>query len=206
MTTGTPPPPTYRSIFGGIAVVVLILFGFIFLGNIVKYAGATLTFIPAKLGLIQVVTREELILIDLSVSPTSFTIRKAGHYSLFTDNYDLLVINDAVLAAGAKPWLKIRSANNNDEEISIALVGRGLAIYDTPLAKGRPVAAFEITEPGEYTIIHPTRPTSAYIVPDYTTGNENWINFLIIIQIAALILIIRDIRGALRDKKKTSEV
>ncbi len=202
MTTGTPPPPTYRSIFGGIAVVVLILLGFIFLGKIVKYVGAVLTFMPAKLGLIQVVTREELIPIDVSVSPTSFTISKAGRYSLFTDNYDLLVINDAVLAAGAKPWLKIRSVSNHDEEINITLVGRGLAIYDTPLAKGRPVAIFEIIQPGEYAITHPTRPTSAYIVPDYTTGNENLIYFFIIIQIVVLIIITRDIRGALRDRKK----
>jgi hypothetical protein len=205
MTTGAPPPPTYRNIFGGIAVVVLILIGFIFLGNIVKYVGAALTFIPAKLGLIHVVTPEELIPIDLGVSPTPFVVSKAGRYSFFTDNYDLLVINDAALAAGAKPWLKIASASNSDEEISVTLVGRGLAIYDTPLAKGRPVATFEITQPGEYTIAHPTRPARAYIVPDYTTGKENLLNFFIIVQIVGLILVIHDIRGALRDRKKTSQ-
>src|SRR5438093_9444745 len=116
MTTGNPPSPTFRSIFGGIVIAVLILIGFIYLGDVLKYAGAALTFVPAKLGLIQVATREEIMPIDFSTSPTTFTISKAGHYSFFTDDYDLLVINDAVLAAGAKPWFKIRSASNNNEE------------------------------------------------------------------------------------------
>jgi len=205
MTIGTPPPPTYRSIFGGIAVVVLLLMGFMFLGNIVKYVGATFTFIPAKLGLIQAVTRAELIPVDFSKSPTSFTIKKPGRYMLFTDNYDLLVINDAVLAANSKPWLKIRSVSNDNEEINITMIERGLTIYDTPLASGRPTVAFEITEPGEYTITHPTRPTSIYIVPDYVSGQEGLINFLILVQVVVLIVVIRDIRGAVRDRKKAGE-
>ena len=78
-------------------------------------------------------------------------------------------------------------------------------IYDTPLANGRPMVTFEITKPGEYTITHPTRPTTVYIIPDYTTGKENWINFLVVLQVVALIIIIRDIRGALRDRKKPIE-
>jgi len=204
MTTGFPPSPTYRSIFGGIAVAILIVLCFMFLGSIVKYFGAAFTFIPAKLGLIQIATRAEVIPVDLTASPTLLTINKGGRYQLYTDNYDLLVINDAVVAADAKPWLKINPAGK-DMEVSITLVERGLTIYDTPLVKGRPVASFVITEPGEYAIIHPTRPTTAYIVPDYTTGKENLIKFLIFAQILALFLIARDIWGTLRDRKKSKE-
>jgi hypothetical protein len=123
----------------------------------------------------------------------------------YTDNYDLLVINDAIVTAGAKPWFRLESLQNNAQEFNITLIERGLTIYDTPLAKGRPVARFNITQPGEFTVTHPIRPTNVYIVPDYITGNEGWINFLAIIQIVALILIIRDILGAVRDRKKTSK-
>lgn len=204
MNNGLPPSPTYRSIFGGIAIFVLIILCFMFLGDIIKYAGAVFTFIPSKLGLIQVATRKELIPVDLSVSPTSFAIRKVGHYWLYTDNYDLLVINDAVLAADAKPWLKIKSVSDTDEFIGVTLVERGLTIYDTPLAKGRPVAIFEITKPGEYTLTHPTRRVIAYIVPDYTTGSENLIRFIVIIQVIILLIIFNILR-ALRYRKKNSE-
>lgn len=202
MTLGYPPAPTFRSIFAGIAAFVILLIAFLSIGSLIKFLGATLTFIPAKLGLIQVVTRQELIPVDMSAPQTSIAIKKAGRYALFTDNYDLLVINDAVVASDAKPWLKITPVDPNRTEIGVNLVKRGLAIYDTPVVKGRPVATFEITEPGEYTLTHPTRPTVAYILPDYTTGNENWIIFLMILQVIILAFIVRDIFGTIKERKK----
>ena len=41
------------------------------------------------------------------------------------------------------------------------VVTGGMAIYDTPFAGGRPVARFEISEPGSYMMMHPTRAASA---------------------------------------------
>jgi len=205
MAIGNPPSPTFRSIFGGIGIVVLILLGFVFLANIVKFVGATFTFIPAKLGLIQVVKSEEVIAIDVSSSPTSITINEAGRYSLYVDNYDLLTINDAVVAGNAKPWFNIEFAKTGENLNSITLVERGLAIYDTPLAKGRPVATIDFPQPGEYIFIHPRRPATAYFLPDYTTGHESFIIFLIIVQVVALIIIIRDIWGALRSRKTAGD-
>ena len=202
MTTGTPPQPTFRSIFAGIAIVLLIFLGFLSLSNLVKYVGAALTFIPGKLGLIHVVSSNEVMPVDMSTSPTKLTFTKPGRYSFFTDNYDLLVINDAIIESKGKPWLKIFTESK--DEIEITLIERGLAIFDTPLAKGRPAATFEITEPGMYTMNHPTRPMVAYIVPDYTTGRENWIVFLMISQIMVIVWIVRDI-WASRNAKKNSD-
>lgn len=204
MIYGNPPSPTFRSIFSGIAALILIILGFLFLGNVVKQVGMVFTFLPAKLGLIETVTRDELISMDMTESPTTVNFSKPGKYLLYTDNYDLLTINDAIIVAGAKPWLKVLKASD-ETEIDLTLVERGLAIYDTPLAKGRPAVSFEVTDPGEYVFIHPRRPIKSYIVPDYITGNEGFINFLVIVQIVALILIIRDIRSTLRDRKKTSK-
>lgn len=197
---GAPPPPTFRSIFAGFSLGILLLLAFFNLPVLFKYTGAVLTFIPAKLGLIQVVRSQDVMPVDITTSPTSIAFEKPGDYVLYTDNYDLLVINDAVVEAGEKAWFKIET--EDAESIDVTLVSRGMAIYDTPLAKGRPVALFKITNPGTYIWTHPSRPTLAYIVPDYTSGKENWITFLIIAELVVLVIVVRDIRGFIRSRKK----
>ena len=208
MSAGLPPSPSFRSIISGIAAFILLFLAFLSLGNIVKQVGAVLTFVPAKLGIIETVTREEVVSMDITESPSTVTFNKIGKYLLYTDNSDLLEINDAILAApDAKPWVRVISVSD-ETELKVVLIERGLTIHDTPLAKGRPVASFEITDPGEYTIMHPRRPDTSYLVPDYITGNESFINFLMIIQVVVLIWIIRDVRISLRerrDRKNNSE-
>lgn len=200
---GEPPPPTIRSIIAGISLGLLLLLAFLNLPILFKYSGAILTFLPGKLGLMQVVKPEEVIPVDMSTSPTRITFNKSGMYILYTDDYDLLVINDAVAGSGAKPWLKIETEGG--VHVGVKLIDRGLAIYDTPLAKGRPVATFDITVTGAHILTHPGRPVIAYIVPDYTSGHEGWINFLIIAELVALIIIIRDIRKAINALKENRQ-
>lgn len=184
MTQGLPPKPTCLSIVAGIVLAVLILAAFAFLPNMVKWVGAVFTFLPGRLALIQVVQPSEVIPVDMSSSPTLVVFGHAGHYALFTANLDLLSINEAVLAAKAKPWFRLRDSLGN--EVPISLYERGLALYDTPLAAGRPVARFEITRAGSYTMTHPSRPDRVFVVPDYTTGQESAIMFYMLVQAAAL--------------------
>jgi hypothetical protein len=196
---GEPPAPTFRSIFAGIAATVLLLLAFLKLPILVKYTGAVFAFIPGKIGLMQVVQPEEVMPIDLSTSPTPITFPRRGNYAFFTDDYDLLVINDAILASGSKPWLKFDAGSG--DTIQVNLVSRGMAFYDTVFAKGRPAATFTVESPGTYVMLHPTRPVIASIVPDYTSGNEKAITFVFIAEAVILILAIRDIRSALRSRK-----
>jgi len=200
---GGSPSPTFRSIFGGIALALLLLLAFLNLATLVKIVGAGLAFIPGKIGLMHVVQPEEVISIDMSTSPSPITFTKSGNYAFFTDNYDLLVINDAIVEAGSKPWLKIEA--DNGKGIQVNLISRGMAFYDTLLAKGRPVAIFTIETPGKYFITHPTRPTIANIVPDYTSGVESWITLLFIAELVIFIIIIRDIRAAVRSRKRKAQ-
>jgi len=200
---GSSPSPTFRSIFGGIALALLLLLAFFNLPILVKAVGAVLAFIPGKIGLMHVVQPEEVIPIDMSTSPSPITFTKSDNYAFYTDNYDLLVINDAVVEAGSKPWLTIEA--DNGESIQVNLVSRGMAFYDTILAKGRPVAIFTIETPGNYLITHPTRPTIASIVPDYTSGAEGWITFLFIAELVIFIIIIRDIWAAVRSRKRKAQ-
>jgi hypothetical protein len=188
MNGGLPPQPTFRAIFGGIALLVILILAFLNIPKIIKYIGATLTFIPSQLGLFQVVSRNEVMPVDIHSSPTSITFTKPGRYLLYTDNYDLQVINDAIIAANGKPWVNIQSESG--EPVQVSLITRGMAIYDTPLAGGRPVVGFEIVSPGVYSMAHPRRPVNIYIVPDYLSGKEGKITFYICLEIVIVVLAI----------------
>lgn len=199
---GDAPNPTFRSIFAGIAAAILLFVAFLNLPILFKSAGAVLGFIPSKIGLIQVVKPEEVTPVDLSTSPSTIVLEQPGDYLLYTNNYDLLVINDAIVEAGSDVWLTIVSEKG--DEIPVTLISRGMAVYDTIHANGRPVAMFTIDAPGTYSITHPTRYAIASVVPDYVNGHENWITFLYIAEVALLIYIIWDIRAAVRARRRRS--
>jgi len=187
MTTGYPKPPTIRSIIAGIAVFILACLMILSLGDIVKYVGAAFIYPPAKLGILRVASPEEIIPVDMSSSPTTIQIKNPGWYLLYTDNYDLLVINDAVIASDGEPWLKFETENR--ETPWIVLVERGLSFYDTPLVKGRPAARIKFLEPGSYSMNHPRRPIFAHLVPDYTTGHEGWFIFIVLLELSLLVYV-----------------
>jgi hypothetical protein len=161
---------------------VLLCTAFFALPNLVKWGGAVFTFLPAQLGLIDVVAPAEVRPVHMGQNPTAITFDQPGKFALFTQNFDLLVINDAVVAAHSKPWIKVVASDGR--EVPVTLVERGMSFFDTPFAKGRPVALFEITEPGTYNMRHPTRDDFTYIVPDYTFGREGWIIFWMLLQLA----------------------
>lgn len=202
MTTldGEAPAPTIRSIVAGIAAAILLLLAVFNLPMLVKGLGAVLGFLPSKIGLMQTVQPQDVITVDISLSPSLINITTPGDYFLYTNNYDLLVINDAVVEAESEPWLAIEA--ENQEEIPVHLISRGMTWYDTIYAKGRPVATFRIESPGAYVITHPTRYDTASIIPNYTTGHENWITFLYLAELALLVFIIWDVRGAIRERRK----
>ena len=197
---GEAPSPTIRSIVAGIAAAVLLFLAFFNIPLLVKSVGAVLGFLPSTIGLMQVVRPEEVLTVDISRSPSMINITKPGDYLLYTNNYDLLVINDAVVEAESEPWLTIEA--ENQEEIPVHLISRGMAWYDTIHAKGRPVATFRIESPGAYLITHPPRYDIASIVPNYIVGHEKWITFIYLAELAILIFIIWDVRGAIRERRK----
>jgi hypothetical protein len=182
---GLPKQPTLGSIVLGIALVIIVFLAFLRLPDVVKFTGAALMYVPAKVGLIDMVMPKDVIPLPLAENPSSITIPSPGRYILYLNNYDLLVVHDAVVAGNSKPWIKIQPENLNTE-LNITLIGRGLAWYDTPFAPGRPVVAFTIDQPGTYQFIHSARPDTAYIVPDTLTGRESRITFWVLAEIALI--------------------
>ena len=183
MTTALPKQPTISSIVIGIALVIVAFLAFLRLPDIVKFTGAILLYVPAKVGLIEMVTPKDVIPLPLADNPSSIKIPSPGQYLLYLNNYDLLVIHDASVARNSKSWIKIQ-AENLDTEVEITLIGRGLAWYDTPFAPGRPVVSFKIDQPGTYQVVHPTRSDIANVVPDTITGKESLLTFLALVEIA----------------------
>jgi hypothetical protein len=142
MTTDLPKPPTFRSILLGIALLVIAILAFLRMPDVVKYTGAALMFVPAKLGLIETVEPQQVLRLSLAENPSSVMIPSPGRYVLYIDNYDLLVVHDAVVAGNSAPWIKIQSQDLGGP-VEVTLLERGLAWYDTPFARGRPVVAVE---------------------------------------------------------------
>lgn len=185
MTTGLPKQPSIVQIVTGIGLVILAFLAFLRLPDVVKFTGAALMYVPAKIGLIDMVMPEEVVPLPLTENPSLISISSPGQYLLYLDNHDLLVIHDAVVEGDSHPWLKIQP-ENHESEVDLTLIDRGLAWYDTPFASGRPVVTFTIDQPGTYRITHPARPDTAYVAPDTITGKETQITFWVLAEIALI--------------------
>jgi hypothetical protein len=186
MTDQNYQPPRIRSIVIGILLFMVLLYSLLTLSGTMKQVGNVFLYIPSQLGLIQRVLPEEVHTIDLrTTSPTVLDFTSPGRYAIYTGDYDLLMLN----ILNGPPWLQVTSQSTR-EQIPIISIGRGARPYDTPLAAGRPIFAFDITVPGTYEIAYHFRYASIAIVPDYTTGKELVMVLAFIAQIFILLIIL----------------
>lgn len=184
---GLPKQPTFRSIALGIFFFVVALVAFLRIPDVIKFSGAAIMFVPAKLGLIDMPMPKDVVPLPLDQNPSEITFTSPGQYMMYLNIYDLLVVHDAVVAKDSDPWMKIQSEDLGTN-IDLTFIGRGLAWYDTPFASGRPVVSFTIDQPGTYQFIHPARPLHyIYLVPDTVTGNETWITFWMLAEIVLIV-------------------
>lgn len=163
--------PKLTSIMGGILLAILLLIGLCMLGSVVKSIGSAVLFLPAQLGVLSQVRAADVATLDMQHSPSMLAFARPGLYHVYTADLDLLETAAALEASDAEAWLTIRSARSG-EEVPVSIVTRGVRPYDTPHAPGRPILSFALRTPGEYILIHPSRPVTVAVVPDYTTGKE----------------------------------
>lgn len=183
---GLPKQPTFQSIALGIFFFVIALVAFLRIPDVIKFSGAAIMYVPAKLGLIDMPMPKDIIPLPMDENPSEITFTSPGRYMMYLNIYDLLVVHDAVVAKDSDPWMKIQSEDL--ENIKLTMIGRGLAWYDTPFAPGRPVVTFTIEKPGTYQFIHPARPLQhMYLVPDTVTGEETWITFWMLAEIVLIV-------------------
>lgn len=177
--------PKLRSILIGIILAVILLVFVCSLSQSVKFMGTAMLALPSSLGSIRTVQPAEVQELFLKNSPTLILVNTPGRYHIYTSDYDLLTMTMQLADSDSKPWLTMTNQATG-EVLPLEFVHRGLRLYDTPLASGRPIFAFTIAVPGRYQIDHPARAASIFILPDYTTGREGTITAWIVAQIAGI--------------------
>ena len=207
-------PKVYAIIFGVIAFIGLLMI-VCFLSEAVKFVGAPFLFLPEKMGLIEVVSREEVLKIEMSSGSTVLNFTRSGKFVVYTKDYDLLIISDSLRDVNANienienihSWLNVQSVDR-DETIPVRNINRGLMPFDSPLAQGRPVLNFEINTPGRYELKYSTRQALIYVLPDYTTGKEGIIYLIYVVEFLLLLIPVWMFYSGFsqRRKEKTQEI
>jgi hypothetical protein len=151
-----------------------------------------LLFVPEKLRLIDRVSPNEIHSITLYTGRIIVQRFVPGRYLVFTNNIKLFhikALTDMRAEESLPTWLTIRLADNSMREVRITWVNRGLRLYDTPHAKGRPVLRFDVSKAGVYEILFKIAGMAAAIsiVPDRASGNESFITLLFLIEIAIVL-------------------
>ncbi len=189
MSESTYHSPRIRDILLGVLLFLIILGAFCSLPDIVKRTGNMLLFVPAKLGVVTRVSAEEVRTIDLRTpSPVVLAFPQPGRYAVYTGDQQILMLTDTMLEEQTRPWLRVISSVGNSSA-NVSFVERGLRLYDTPLAEGRPIFTFVIRQPGGYKLAFPNRLAAISIVPDYTTGKERTIFAAYLLQILVAVLV-----------------
>lgn len=177
--------PTLRNVLVGVLIFLVVVLVFSSLDNVVKTLGRILMIVPSQMGFYPLPSADEVIPVNLASNPTNLTFIHAGTYQIYADDYDLLNITIQIENSQSSPWLVVRSEASG-ENVSVSFVHRGLRIYDTPYAAGRPIFSIDIPRPGEYQLSHPSRPASIYFVPDQTSKYAGTILISFVIEIALL--------------------
>jgi len=185
MTSSAYRDPAIRNVILGILLFAVILLTVCSLPQVVKTLGAGLLYLPSRLGLVEMVPRDQVQAIDMRSSSPQVDLPQARRYTVYTDDYDLLVMSDQILRIGAEPWLVVLSPGTHTE-LRLTGVERGLMPYDSPYAAGRPVFTFEVIEPGVHDLIYPRRWVTFYILPDTTSGKERLILLAFAVEVAIL--------------------
>jgi len=210
-------PARYRSpkiyaIILGVLIFTALLMLVCSLSETVKWVGASFLVLPERLNLVEVASRQEVTEIEMSSGSTILDFVRPENYAIYTKDYDLLVVSDslreisknAANAGDVKSWLMVKSISTG-EVVPIGFVYRGLMPYDSPLAQGRPVLKFEITNPGSYELKYSSRKALMYVVPDYISGKEGLIYFIYLVEIAILLVPVWKIYAVFARRRKTKE-
>ena len=177
--------PTLRNILVGVLIFFVIVLMFSSLDNLVKTIGRVLMIVPSQMGFYPLPSAGEVIPVNLESNPTDLTLIHAGTYQIFTDDYDLLNITMLIENTQTSPWLVVTSKSSG-AGVPVSFVHRGLRLYDTPFAAGRPIFSMDIPSPGVYQLSHPSKPASIYFVPDQTTKYAGTILISFVVEIAVV--------------------
>ena len=177
--------PALRNILLGVLIFLVIVVMFSSLDNLVKTIGRVMMIVPSQMGFYPLSSADEVVPVSMTSNPTDLTLIHAGTYQVFAEDYDLLNITMQIENSQSSPWLVVNSKSSG-ASIPVNYIHRGLRVYDTPYAAGRPIFSIDIPSPGVYQLSHPSRPANIYFVPDQTSQYAGTIMFSFVVEIALL--------------------
>ena len=181
-------PTTRSTVIGVTAFVVLVVVTVFWPHEVIKATGAVFLVVPQRLGLVRQVMPGEVQAIDLFVQEQQVTLTQPGRYFVYYD-FPLFADSTVYFSWDSPPRLMM-TLHGTGERTSMTEVKRGLGLYDTPFARGRPIYGFEIEQAGTYHLIYSRRPVMVSFVPDYTTGRESVLAWSIGMQFGVILAVI----------------
>ena len=179
---------TRSTVIDVIALIVLACVIICWLPEIIKVTGAVFLVIPRQLGLVRQVTPGEIQVVDMFAREQQVTLAQPGRYLVYYD-FPLFVDSTVHFTWNSPPRFML-TLHGTDERTSMTEIQRGLRLYDTPFARGRPIYGFEIEQAGTYHLIHSPRPVMVSFVPDYITGRESALAWSIGMQFGVILAVI----------------
>ena len=153
-----------------------------------KMIGYYFLLIPARLGLVQLAAPSEIWRVDLrTATQVRIVLERPGLYAAYSLDTEILTRADRACQDGFAPWFHVQ-LETTGETIPLSCVARGMALYDTPFAAGRPFYTFEVRTPGKYLVQYSHAQGVLYIVPDYTTGHEAAIVAIYVVEFLILLI------------------
>ncbi|MCP4978480.1 MAG: hypothetical protein GY931_20230 [Maribacter sp.] len=160
-------PPSFRQLGLGLIVGAIVFVGFLYsvsaLPFIASFLTAPLLFIPDQLGLVDNVTKDDIITINVPVEH-KLELPQAGKYIIYST--ELLPAKDRVL-------LKSQETNR---QIETSIILDGVNAYEGEFVKGQPIFEFEIEQAGGYEFYLQNVPNDSgatlYVIPDNSTQNQ----------------------------------
>jgi hypothetical protein len=178
--------PTCRSIaLGGILFLALMI-GLFRSAELIKLVGSPLLFLPEKLQLVDSLHASDVAHFNFD-GPVELVLdfTNPGRYAIFTANTHLLLSTNGRIQEGKPPTIHIIEVNGG-VEIPVSYFERGLRIFDTRFAPGRPIAGFQIDRPGRYLLTSPWIEARISLTPDYTSGKEGVLTAAYLLQASIL--------------------
>ena len=201
MSTDSYRPSSARAIIFGIIGFIILLAIVCGLSEVIKSLGTPFMIIPAELGWIPKVNRNDVVTIDMQISSIRINIEKPGNFVVYGYDFDLLMLTDEMARSNAHPWLNIQNLATS-EKITPEFNTRPLLPFDSILVRGRPLFQFSITQPGEYQLSFPRRYATIFLLPDQVTGNIGVILFATVIQLTIIAIpVLAFFRNIFRKKR-----
>jgi hypothetical protein len=179
--------PSLLGCTGAVILVLIGIYAFLNLTEVVKWVGTPFMILPDALGIVDRPSNDEVARVSgPQGSEHVVELTRTGQYNLFRNFWD-----DWSVEPGEYARARVIGPSG---QVQLTDFNRAPTFYDTPAGRGSVEARFVINEPGQYIVRFQSTPVrdsktfEASLVRDYISGNETALRQIFIIQIAIILI------------------